>query len=587
MQKCKQCEWEFPDDIHICPYCGHPVDPEDQKQKRRLNLRWHPRTLPRVVKGPGLAASRTTPNTLSRKHLPVVILISTIIAALLLTGILWAHAILIPPSHPDQPLIVNPSLLDFRQVKTGSKSVLSVIVKKSSESRLKWQIVPTNAQWLEIALRPKVSQSSNLMEDIYDVTANTGKLTVGKYSALLVISSESGSRQQVTVKIQVISNRTSLPAKLNVNPLLLDYRSLNVGNQDTQVLVISNSGGQELRWTVDKGNTSWLTLDQNSGKIAAGAIPQSINVRVNTTNLTTGQYSATIKFTSNGGNASADVKLIVVSTPTPENGPVVTRISPKSGPTAGGTSIIITGTGFTGATGVSFGSTAATSFTVNSSIQITAVSPAGKGNVGVTVTTPRGTSPINGNNQFTYNLLPTVTGISPKCESTAGSTGFTDVTITGTGFTGATSISFGSIAATSFTVDSDTQITVASPPASGTVDVIVTTPSGTSATSPADLFTYPSTPSVTSISPTSGPDAGGTSVTLTGTGFICTTSVSFDAGEAGTTIATSFTVDSDTQITAISPSVSRDGIVDVTVTTPGGTSATSSADQFTYFSLLR
>ena len=45
MQKCKQCEWEFPDDMRECPYCGHPVEPEDKKQKRRFNLRWHPNTL--------------------------------------------------------------------------------------------------------------------------------------------------------------------------------------------------------------------------------------------------------------------------------------------------------------------------------------------------------------------------------------------------------------------------------------------------------------------------------------------------------------------------------------------------------------
>ncbi len=520
MQKCKQCEWEFPDDTHICPYCGHPVDPEDQKQKRRFNLRWHPGTLPRVMKRPGLAASRTTPNTLSRKHLQIVILTSTIIVALLLTGILWAHAILIPPSHPvppphpDQPLIVNPSLLDFGQVKTGSKSVLSVIVKKSSESRLKWQIDPTNAQWLEIAVRPKVSQSSNLREDIYDVTANTGKLNVGKYSALLLISSERGSRQQVTVKIQVISNRTALPAKLNVNPLLLNYGSLNVGNQEPLLLTVSNSGGQELRWTADKGNTSWLTLDQNSGKIAAGAIPQSINVKVDTTNLTAGQHSATINFTSNGGNASADVTLIVLSTPTPENGPMVTRISPKSGPTAGGTSITITGAGFTCATGVSFGSMAATNFTIVSDTQITVTSPTGSGIVDVTVTIPGSTSVSSQADQFSYIPSPVVSKVTPSSGSASGDEGSSpDVTITGTGFTNATSVSFGSVATTNFTVVSDTQITVNSPedpnykalfectatqaatPSTNnhcidTVDVTVTTSGGISATSTADQFTY-------------------------------------------------------------------------------------------------
>ena len=84
------------------------------------------------------------------------------------------------------------------------------------------------------------------------------------------------------------------------------------------------------------------------------------------------------------------------------------------------------------------------------------------------------------------------------------------------------------------------------------------------------------TPSVTGISPTSGPTAGGTSVTITGTGFTGATSVTF-----GSTAATSYTVNSATSITATSPADSA-GTVDITVTTSEGTSATSSADQFTY-----
>ena len=64
------------------------------------------------------------------------------------------------------------------------------------------------------------------------------------------------------------------------------------------------------------------------------------------------------------------------------------------------------------------------------------------------------------------------------------------MTITGTGFTGATAVDFGTTAATNVTVVSDTTITADSPAGTGTVDVTVTTPGGTSATSPADQFTY-------------------------------------------------------------------------------------------------
>ena len=82
-------------------------------------------------------------------------------------------------------------------------------------------------------------------------------------------------------------------------------------------------------------------------------------------------------------------------------------------------------------------------------------------------------------------------------------------------------------------------------------------------------------PAVTSISPAVGSAQGGTAVTINGGGFTGATAVSF-----GGTPATAFTVVSDGRITATSPQGL--GKVDVTVAAPGGTSATSTADQFTY-----
>ncbi len=74
-------------------------------------------------------------------------------------------------------------------------------------------------------------------------------------------------------------------------------------------------------------------------------------------------------------------------------GPIVTDVKPRIGPPAGGAQIAITGLQLTGATGVSFGGTPATSFTVNSDTSITAAAPGGTGVVDVTVTGPKGTSP--------------------------------------------------------------------------------------------------------------------------------------------------------------------------------------------------
>ena len=254
-----------------------------------------------------------------------------------------------------------------------------------------------------------------------------------------------------------------------------------------------------------------------------------------------------------------------------EPAPTVTAVSPGSGPTSGGTTVIITGTNFGGLAGVTFGGAPATSFTANSTTQITATTPAGAGTVDVRVTTVNGTSTTSPAARFTYVTAPTVTSISPN---SGPSTGGTSVTITGTNFTGATAVTFGVASATGVTVDSATQITATAPPGTGTVDVTVNSPGGTSATSAFSRFTYVGAPTVTSIAPNSGPTGGGTSVTITGTNLAGATTVTFGGMTA------SHTVNSATSITATAPAGT--GAVDVRVTTAGGTSATSAFSQFTY-----
>jgi hypothetical protein len=82
--------------------------------------------------------------------------------------------------------------------------------------------------------------------------------------------------------------------------------------------------------------------------------------------------------------------------------PVITSVIPSSGSSAGGTSVTITGSNFSGATAVAFGSRSATSFTVNSTGSIIAQAPAGVGTVDVSVTAPGGTSAAVPADRFYY-----------------------------------------------------------------------------------------------------------------------------------------------------------------------------------------
>jgi len=237
--------------------------------------------------------------------------------------------------------------------------------------------------------------------------------------------------------------------------------------------------------------------------------------------------------------------------------PTITSVSPSSGSTSGGLSVLITGTNFSGVTGVTFGGTKAQSYTVNSETQITAVTPVrSEGTALVQVTTGGGvaTSPVS----FTYSG-PTLTSLSPTSGPT---TGDTLVTISGTNLLGTTAVTFGGTNAKSFTVVNSTTITAVTPSKSaGQVTVNVVTPGATLAGS----YTYLGAPSISSLSPSSGTTAGGTTVTISGSNFIGVASVRF-----GNLAASSFAVVSASQIVAISPA-STAGVVNLTITSPGGT----------------
>jgi hypothetical protein len=168
---------------------------------------------------------------------------------------------------------------------------------------------------------------------------------------------------------------------------------------------------------------------------------------------------------------------------------------------------------------------------------------------------------------------PSVTGLSPTSGAAGGGT---EVTITGTNLGSASAVHFGASGASSFAAVSTSTVTAVAPAGTGTVDVTVTTAAGTTPASASDRFTYLAPPAVSKLSAKGGPASGGTVVTITGTGFIAPAAVRF-----GEIAASSVTVNSPTSITAVSPA-NMSGKLGVTVTTGGGTSATSTKARFKY-----
>src|SRR5207245_321135 len=218
--------------------------------------------------------------------------------------------------------------------------------------------------------------------------------------------------------------------------------------------------------------------------------------------------------------------------------------------------VTVNGTGFTGATKVTFYSSVVASFSLVSDTQITTTVPAGARTGKIQVTNSAGTGASS--SSFVVIVAPSITSFTP----TNGPVGAT-VTITGSNFTGTTAVSLDGVAA-SFTVNLNTKITATVPTGATTGPIQVTNPSGTGTSS--SNFVVTVVPVITSFTPTSG--LVSTTVTITGSGFTASTKVTFN------NVVASFTLNSDTQITATVPSTATTGPTQVT--NPAGTGTSSS-----------
>src|SRR5205823_4597989 len=179
-----------------------------------------------------------------------------------------------------------------------------------------------------------------------------------------------------------------------------------------------------------------------------------------TATVPAGATSGPIAVTTPGGAATSAASFIVVPAP------AIGSFTPASGGV--GTAVTITGTGFTGATGVAFNGLPATTYAVQSDTQITASVPAGAATGPISVTTPGGTATSGAG--FTVVAAPTIGSFSPPSGKPGKS-----VTISGANFGGATQVAFNGTAAT-FTLKSATQLVAAVPRGAATGPISVTTP---------------------------------------------------------------------------------------------------------------
>lgn len=249
--------------------------------------------------------------------------------------------------------------------------------------------------------------------------------------------------------------------------------------------------------------------------------------------------------------------------------PIVYSITPVYSSTAGGDSITITGGGFEADVTVTIDGNACTNIVVTGAASITCDTPAGDAGL----QTLKVANPNQGwfelANAFLYRGAPTISAISPS----SGNEGDT-VTITGTGYfsdvdDNIPGVTINGVACTNVLLRNPTSIRCRVPTnANGTYDTVVTNPDGLTATLVAS-FTYATAPTVASVSPFFGNAVGGESVTITGTGFVDTPTVTI-----GGVAATNVVFVSATEITCDTGAHSGEVLVDVVVTNPSTISGT-------------
>lgn len=251
--------------------------------------------------------------------------------------------------------------------------------------------------------------------------------------------------------------------------------------------------------------------------------------------------------------------------------PTIAIVAPAKGIPTVGTNITLYGTGFMAGAAVTIGGTACNAITVVSATVITCTTPLKAPGVYDIVITNSDTQFVTKVNGFTYSPPPTLVSVSPDEGALAGDS---TLTITGTAFVEGATVLIGVTPCTNVSVVGPTTATCTLPAlAAGTYSLTFTNPDTQSANLPL-AYTYQDAPTVTSVVADSGALAGGTSVTINGTGFLAGATVDFDGSDCVTGLITPTTI-------ACTTTAHIEAAVTVMVTNTDGQSGTLAA-AYTY-----
>ncbi len=365
---------------------------------------------------------------------------------------------------------------------------------------------------------------------------------VGPGRAIIEAAYSGGPRKGVPVSVA--------NGPLKPSPTSLSFGSQNIGtvsgSQSVTLTNSTNNASLGITRVTASGDFSEADNCVSSSPLAVGA---TCTVNVAFAPTATGSREGYLNLQTNMISSPVGIPLSGTGTEDP-SGPTIANLSPTSGPV--GTSVSISGTNFGSAQGasvVSFNGTLAQASTWGATGIVVPV-PAGATTGHVTVTVANQLS--NGASFIVSTPSPTLSGLSPP----SGPVG-TSVTITGANFGASQATStvgfHGALAnPTNWSANS---ITAPVPSSATSGDVYVTV-----AGQPSNGLSFAVTPTITSLTPTSG--TAGTSVTISGTGFGPTQGTSIVAFNGAAATPTNW---SPTSIAASAPSGATTGNVVVTV----------------------
>lgn len=361
----------------------------------------------------------------------------------------------------------------------------------------------------------------------------------------------------------------SNPATLYINNPVPTITSLSpssaAANSGDFTLTINGSGfnsSSTVAFGSDTLTPSSITSSAITVTVPNADLQTSGTVTVTVTNPAPGGGTTSSNFTVTGGTA-----------------PTISSLSPPSAVVnSGGFPLTINGTNFTSSSTVTFGSDnltpasqTATALTVNvpnSDIQSV-------GAVAVTVTNPGGGGTATANFSVT-NSMPAITSLSPS--SAIANSGTFTLTINGSGFTSTSVVTFGGNPLTPISQTANA-ITVSVPNSDiqtvGTVDVSVTNSGTGGGTASSNFSVTNAVPIITSLSPSSTvANSGAFTLTINGSGFMATSSVSFGSNTLTPASVTGTAI----TVTVPNSDIQNSGTVAVTVTNPGAGGGSASSN---------